>query len=249
MSKIQIVIALVIAIALSYSFVTIKKQRERLDELDRKTSVLWFEKLADYQYLSNTTYRDLPQASMNNFLDSLNGSLDLMMKLSFHEELSAEDKDYISGYLFSTLSTFNSDETEVLELLEISHREELYVGTDFEILERLERVINPYLMTRCKEFQNFDIYEKQDSWEFGPGDTLRLMVRLLSNYSLQSHETELVPSSSLELVNPYFGEITHVVPADFQKGGWLPITFQTYDWISRDTVEQSVILTSNDFGK
>jgi hypothetical protein len=243
MSKIQVVLSLLIIAALSFSFITIKKQKDELAVQDKRISDLWFEKLTDYQYLINTTFRDYPQNPIKSMFDSLDGSLDIMLKLSYHEDLTIQDKEYLNDFIFSTLVDRSYREGVILENLEIDSRDELFLGSNFEIVERLERVVNPYIMTKCKEGQSFDLYEKHEEWNFQKGDTVKLMVRLLPNYSLQSHVVELVPSSSLFLLNPYFGEIHYIAEEDAMQGSRHEIKYETYDLISRDTVENSVLLT------
>ena len=243
MSKIQVVFSFLMIAALAFCSVVIKKQKDQLALQDRRISNLWFGKLTGHKYLVNTTYRDYPHAQVENVLDSLDGSLDILLKLSYHEALSSQDTEYLNDFVFSTLTNLlNVEDAHLLQNFKIECKSELFEGNDFEIVERLERVVNPYFMTKCKEYQIFDLYEKHEEWSFLKGDTVKLMVRLLPNYSLHSHVVELVSSKNMRLVNPYFGEIQYVAEEDAIQGSRHEIQYQTYDWISRDMVENTVVL-------
>ena len=244
MSKIQIPIVGVIAIVLTAFFLKIKSQSDELARQDRMISELWSDKLSDHQYLINTTYRDVP--TIEGFIGDLDTSIDIMRKLSYHVELRDEERSHLLNFINERLIGFSgTKESEICERLQVDSLGQIFQGEDFEVVERLERVINPFIMTRCREYQTFDIYEKQERWDFKGGDTVNLMIRLLSNYALRSHEVELVAQDNLELIDPYWGELTYVASDSSVELGRHRISFNTYDWISRDTVKNSVILMSN----
>ncbi|MFK8057530.1 MAG: hypothetical protein AB8F78_15500 [Saprospiraceae bacterium] len=240
MLKIQVTI---VAVVMSASFLKIKSQGDELARQDRMISKLWSDKISDYQYLINTTYRDLP--TIEGFIGDLDKSIDILRKLSYHSELTTVDKSQVLGFITEGLISFlGTEESEICERLQVDSLGQIFQGEDFEVVERLERVINPRIMTRCREYQPFDIYEKRTEWSFEEGDTVKLMIRLLSNYSLRSHVAELVAQKNLNLIDPYWGEFTYVASEESVRLGRHQVFFNTYDWISRDTVENSVVLMS-----
>ena len=244
MSKIQIAIAVVVAIVLAVSFLKINSQNNILARQDEMISNLWSDKLSNHQFLVNTAYRDVP--TIGGFIHDLDKSIGILRGLSFHNELTEGERGHLLSFISDGLIGYaGTKESEICETLQVESLNQIFQGKDFEVVERLERAINPYVLTRCREYQPLDIYEKRDSWDFEEGDTVKLMIRLLSNYSLRSHEVELVAQENLELINPYWGEFTYVASDSSVELGRHRISFNTYDWISRDTVENSMILMSN----
>jgi len=226
----------------------IQNKNEELVTQDKMISQLWSDKLSGHQYLLNSTFRDMPQ--MSGFIDDLDRSIGVLRSLSYHSELTEEERNHILDFLHKGVIDFLGEkEHDVCETLQVDSLYQVFQGKDFEVVERLEKIINPNMITRCREYKPVVIYEKRDTWDFKEGDTIKLMIRLLSNYSLRSHEVELVAQENLELIDPYWGEFTYVVSDSSAELGRHRISFNTYDWISRDTVEEYVILMGQDFGE
>ncbi|MBX2930287.1 MAG: hypothetical protein KF852_20820 [Saprospiraceae bacterium] len=221
-----------------------KKQKERLEEKEAEVLKLWDDKIAEHQFLVNVTYRD--SESMKEFFDNLNSSYNKLRQLLNQEELTEIDKKQLIDFIINDFTeTAGMKKEEVFRRLKVESEDYMFVGDNLEIVKRLERLFNPNFMTKRIYFQDFDIWEKRENWNLNPGDTTVLMIRLLKNYDLNSHQMELIPSEELKVIEPYLGELTVVTHKGAKESKSREISFKIYDWVRQDTIVQKIYLNPN----
>lgn len=240
-SPISLVVLGISLIGFAYLIYVNKKQKEELVKKEKVILKLWDDKIAEYQFLVNVTYRD--SEAMKDFFDNLDNCYDKLRKLLHGEILSNKDKNEIINFIMTDFTkNAGIKKVDVLSRLKVENSAQIFVGNNLEIVERLERLFNPNFMTKCIYFQDFDIWEKQEKWNLNEGDTTYLMIRLLKNYDLNSHQTELIPSKDLKVLKPYLGELRVIIPKGAKKDEEREISFQLYDWINQDTIIQKMYL-------
>jgi hypothetical protein len=220
-----------------------KEQKIELDNKENEILRLWNEKIAEYQFLVNVEYRDTER--MKDFFDKLDSSYDKLRALLYQKELTETDKEQLIDFILNDyMKTAGIKEEDLYSRLDVDDIDEIFVGDNLEIVQKLEKLFNPSFMTKRVYFQDFDIWEKREGWNLNPGDTITLMIRLLKNYNFQHHQIELIPSNNLNVIRPYLGELRVVVPKDSKKGDLQKVTFKTYNWVTRDTLVQEVDINS-----
>ena len=183
---------------------------------------------------------------MKGFFDKLDSAYDKLRALLHQKELTDIDKKQLKDFiLFDFTKKAGLKKEEVLSRLEVENIDQVFVGDNLEIVERLGKLFNPNFMTQRIYFQDFDIWEKKEHWNLKAGDTTTFMIRLLKNYDLSSHQTELIPSADLKVVEPYLGELRVIIPKGAKKGETRKFTFQIYDWANQDTMVQEIYIDSN----
>ncbi len=221
-----------------------REQKEELDKKENEVLRLWDDKIAEYQFLVNVTYRDTDR--MKDFFDKLDSAYDKLRALLNEKELTEFDKKQLKDFILNDFTkTAGMKEEEVFGRLEVEDINQIFVGDNLEIVEKLEKLFNPNFMTKCVYFQDFDIWEKRENWNLNAGDTTTFMIRLLKNYDLYSHHMELIPSVDLKVIEPYLGELRVVIPEDAKEGESRKLTFQIYDWVNQDTIVQEMYINQN----
>lgn len=245
--KIQSLITLVILlIGISGTFYfwnSDRKKKEEIVRLEGELMASWDDKISDYQFLVNDSYRK--SGVVKAFADSLDISYNKVRKFLNEGDLTEDDKKFLMEFIFVGMQKAGLTKEEILQRAGSQSPEELFHGTRLEVIKRLDEILNPYFMTNCFYMQDFDIWEKRDKWNFSPGDTTKLMIRLLKNYNLHSHQLELIPSREMKVIEPYLGELVVIVPEDAPKNKTQQISFKLYDWINQDTIIQEVFLEKN----
>lgn len=200
---------------------------------------LWDDKIADYQFNVNVTYRY--SETKKPFFDSLDMCYNQLRLLTNQNDLSNSDKQYLKSFVEQQMSsTTGISKAEILKRMGIASIDEAFNGSSLETIERFDRMLNPNFMSSHIFLPDFDIWEKKDGIDLKPGDTTIFMIRLLKNYDLNSHQTEFVLSDKLKVVEPYLGELTVIIPVTAKKGSYHKTEFNLYNWIDRDTVTQGI---------
>ncbi len=221
-----------------------REQKEELEKKENEVLRLWDDKIAEYQFLVNVTYRDTDR--MKDFFNKLDSAYDKLRALLNEKELTEFDKKQLKDFILNDFTkTAGMKEEEVFSRLEVEDISQIFVGDNLEIVEKLEKLFNPNFMTKCVYFQDFDIWEKRENWNLNAGDTTTFMIRLLKNYDLYSHQMELIPSVDLKVIEPYLGELRVVIPEDAKEGESRKLTFQIYDWVNQDTIVQEMYINPN----
>lgn len=232
--------------SLGYFIYQNQRQKTEIQEANQIIKNLWDDKIANYQFLVNVSYRNSAIKPLRSLFDSLDTSYTILRKVIEQQKIAESDKVYLGNMVLEQIP-FQSrmKEKEIFEWLDIKQKGELFQGTIPEIIKRLDKGLNPNFMTHRNSTNNFDVWEKQEKWNLKPGETTTLMVRLLKNYDLASNQLEFVPTKNMKVIEPYLGEFTVKIPIDTKEGSPYPISFQLYDWIKKDTITEKIILFSN----
>jgi hypothetical protein len=234
----------IILIGVTYLiFINIKQKRELIKK-EKKILKIWDDKIAEYQFIINATYRD--SDIMKDFFEKLNHCYEIMRKMLIQEKLTKNHKNELIEFILTDFTnTAGIKKEEVFDRLEIDEIENLFVGDNLETVEKLDKLLNPNFMTGRIDYQDFDMWEKREDMDFRPGDTTVFMIRLLKNYSQNKHQIELIPSKNLKVIEPYLGELRVIIPKNAVKGELEKVSFKTYDWVNRDTIVEDLYLTVN----
>jgi hypothetical protein len=221
-----------------------RKQKNELVKKEKEILELWDSKIAEYQFLVNVTFRD--SEVRKYFFDRLDNCYKKMRLLLNKKELSEIDKKEFTDFIMGEFPEIaGMKKEEILKRLNIENQNQIFNGSNLEIVKRLEKLFNPSFMTKCVSFKDFDIWEKQENWNLNPGDTTKLMIRLLKNYDLSTNQLEFFPSENLKIIEPYLGELKVIIPKDAKENQTREVSFILYDWIKKDTVIQKIYLHSN----
>jgi hypothetical protein len=234
-----LLIAFIGTVAFVYLLLLNQKMADDLSKSEAALYSLWDEKIAAYQFNVNITFRY--SETRKGFFDSLDICYNKLRVLTKQGDLTEHDKQYLTNFVHQQMPNGTGiSQALICERLGVNSFEAAFNGSRQKIIERFDRVLNPNFMTKCRFFQDFDIWEKRERLGLMPGDTTVFMIRLLKNYDLNSHQTELIPSKNLKVIKPYLGELTVVVPIFAKKGDYHKTSFEIYNWIDRDTVTQEI---------
>ena len=164
------------------------------------------------------------------------------------KELTETDKNEMINYLmndFAKTSGFRSskgnvDNKLIFETLGVENEHQIFEGERVQIVEKLLKLFNPSIFSGPDYYDEFDFWEKKENWQLNPGDTTVLMIRLLKNFNIRSHQVELIESSELKVIEPYLGELKVVIPVNAEKDKLRIANFKTYNWITQDTISQKI---------
>lgn len=240
MKKSNLIVLLVLTTSIIGFFffrAELKKKDAELQQKNEELNTMWDDQLAVYQWTINDLYRS--EKWENHLFDSLDHCFKIL-RLSINEpSFKLKDKEYLVDFMMERLTKIgHRKKDKILKTLEVESVDHIFTGTNTEIIRRTTRVLNPYFMTKCISFTDYDMWEKKDHWNFSPGDTMTVMLRLLKNYDSYSHNLEFIPGENVKVIEPYLGEIFVAVPENAQKGTKYKMNFKLYDWIKRDTVEE-----------
>lgn len=237
-----LITTLIFGISFIYLSKLIERKNEKIKAAETEVFRLWDEKIADYQFLVNVNYRD--SEFMKSFFDSLMVSYDKLRVIISQKDLAEADKNYLRSFIFNQMAAKGFiSKAEILQRLKVESADQMFEIPGLELLQRLESILSPYFMTKCMYSQDYDIWEKTNNRILKPGDTTVFMIRILKNYDLRSHQLELIPSSSMKIIEPYLGEIKVAIPKN--ENDLIKINFQMYNWLKRDTITQNFYLSRN----
>ena len=220
------------------------RQKKELVKKEKEVLELWDSKIAEHQYLLNTKYHN--SEWMKGFFDKLDNCYDKLRRLLNQEDLSNEDKNQVIDFIMSDFpKNVGIKKRDVLEKLQVKNIDQVFIGANLEIVKRLENLLNPRFISSHAYIQDFDIWEKRENLNLKAGDTTFLMIRLLRNYDLNSHQMELIESDDLKVIEPYLGELRVIVSKDAKRGDEKEISYELYDWIIQDTIVQNIRLLVN----
>lgn len=223
-----------------------QRQKVEIQKANQIIKDLWDDKIANYQFLVNVTYRNNTIKPLRSLFDSLDTSYTILRKVIDKQEIAESDKIYLGNMVLRQIP-FQSrmKEKEIFKWLDIKQEEELFQGAIPEIIERLDKGLNPNFMTHRNSTNGFDIWEKQEKWNLKAGHTTTIMIRLLKNHDLGCNQLEFIPTKKLKIIEPYLGELTVIIPIGVKEDSPHPISFQLYDWVKKDTITKKMMLFSD----
>lgn len=235
---------IILLIVIGYLVNKNNNQKKELVKQENEINKFWEDKIAEYQFIVNLTYRDINKR--NKFFDKLNNCYNLLRELLNKHELTETERKQITDFIFLDYIEFGHiPKEDLLKRLNVENQNQIYDGSKLEIVQRLDKVLNPYFMSGHDYIDDFDIWEKQDNFTYNNGDTLTFMVRLLRNHNLNSHQIEFIPSEELTVLKSNLGELRIIVPEKLKKGNPLEVKFMVYDWIRRDTILKKIYMNQN----
>ncbi len=235
---------LILAAALLKRSQDLSKQEKLLRSKDEKLIELYDAKIADYQFQFNENYRG--QMWEDGFFDSLNTCFEIMRLSLPKTDIHDTNRLYIEGFMTDRLSTrLGYQEADILKLTGLADMDSIFVGTNPDIVERVLEVLNPYFLTKCFYFTDFDIWKYEENWNLYPGDTTEFMIRLLKNHDYLQHQLAFVETENLEVISPYLGKLKVVIPDNINDKSSYDLPIHFYDWVKQDTVIETIGITLN----
>lgn len=242
--KLLYLLCLILSAALLKRSQDLSKQEKLLQAKDKKLIELYDAKIADYQFQFNENYRG--KMWEDGFFDSLNTCFEIM-RLSLHKaDIPDTSKGYLQGFITDRLSArLGYQESDILRLTGLKSMDSIFVGTNLDIVDRGLEVFNPYFLTKCFYFTDFDIWKYEENWNLQPGDTTEFMIRLLKNHDYLQHQLAFIETGNLEVLSPYLGKLKVVIPDDIVDRSFYDFTINFYDWVKQDTVIKTIGITLN----
>jgi hypothetical protein len=220
------------------------QQKQALAKQEAELVRLWDDKIAAYQFTVNLNYRT--EQRPDTFFNKLDTVYQKLRGLLQRDRLSAAAQQQIHDFLAQDFpENAGITHAEILDKLQVKQLEQAFVGDKLDIVKRIATLLDPIFMVKCKYMLDFDIWEKRNDWHLSPGDTTTIMIRLLKNYDIMSHQLELIPSTNLKVLQPYLGELSVIVPQNAQSGTPMKYSFKACDWTKKDTIEQVLSLPVN----
>lgn len=211
------------------------EQKDLLHSKDEKLEELIDSKIADYQFQFNTNYRGIMWE--DSFFDSLNNCFEILRTYLPETNIPDTDQLYLEGFMLDRLSDrLGYDETDILRITNLESIDSIFLGSNLHVVDKVLEVLNPYFLTKCFYYTDFDIWQFNQSWNLQPGDTTEFMIRLLKNYDYLQNQLEFVETENLEVIEPYLGKLKVVIPDDINERRVYDMNVSFYDWIKKDTI-------------
>lgn len=221
-----------------------KNIQQRIEELKKENFKLIDDKVADAQFRSNNYYRK--NEFLKPFFDSLDTSYKILrIYLQEEEYISTEDQIFLKEILLNNLPKIGGmNKEDVLTRMGIKRENEIFQGSKLEIAKRLMGGLSLNFMTGGRySFNYYDIWRKETDLELLPGETTKIMIRLLRNYEFRSNHLEFIPSKRMKIIEPYLGELTVQVPNNLSGNKVYETRFELFDWINRDTITERILIS------